>query len=92
MIRHFRCKETKALWETGKSRKFQKVTGIALRKLQMLNAADSLEILARVPGNRFEKLQGKRQDQYSIRINDQWRLCFEFSSAQDFEVEITDYH
>lgn len=58
----------------------------------MLNAADSVKILAYLPGSRFEKLKGSRQGQYSIRINDQWRICFEFSSGQAFEVEITDYH
>lgn len=58
----------------------------------MLNAADSLEILAHLPGSRFEKLKGDRQGQYSIRINDRWRICFEFSSGHAFEVEITDYH
>lgn len=58
----------------------------------MLHAAENLETLRRVPGNRFEKLKGERQGQYSIRINDQWRVCFEFSVGQAFEVEITDYH
>jgi toxin HigB-1 len=91
VIKHFRCKNTQQLWEAGKNRRFSQIARVALRKLQMLNAADSLEILAHLPGSRFEKLKGTRQGQYSIRINDQWR-CFEFSSGHAFEVEITDYH
>jgi toxin HigB-1 len=58
----------------------------------MLNAADSLGVLSRIPGNRFEKLEGDREGQYSIRINDQFRVCFEFQANDAFEVEITDYH
>jgi toxin HigB-1 len=76
VIRHFRCKDTKRLWETGKNRKFSPIARVALRKLQMLNAAEDLGTLARVPGNRLEKLQAERQGQYSIRINDHWRVCF----------------
>jgi proteic killer suppression protein len=92
VIKHFRCKDTEQLWATGKNRKFSPIARVALRKLQMLYAAENLETLGRVPGNRFEKLKGDRQGQHSIRINDQFRVCFEFSAGQIFEVEITDYH
>jgi proteic killer suppression protein len=92
VIEHFRCKDTQQLWEKGRNRRFSQIARVALRKLQMLNAAESLEILARIPGSHFEKLKGKREGQYSIRINDKWRVCFEFSSGRAFEVEITDYH
>jgi proteic killer suppression protein len=92
VIKDFRCKDTEQLWETGRNRIFSRVARVALRKLQMLNAAEDLGTLVRVPGNRLEKLQAERQGQYSIRINDQFRVCFEFSTGQAFEVEITDYH
>ncbi|MBV8173373.1 MAG: type II toxin-antitoxin system RelE/ParE family toxin [Verrucomicrobia bacterium] len=90
MIRHFACKDTEKLWETEKSRRFTQFARVALRKLQMLNAADSLGVLSQVPGNHFEKLEGDRKGQYSIRINDQFRVCFEFREHDAFEVEITD--
>lgn len=65
---------------------------VALRKLDMLDAAPDLATLAAVPGNRLERLRGDRKGQYSIRINDQWRLCFEWKDSDAYEVEITDYH
>jgi proteic killer suppression protein len=64
----------------------------ALRKLAILDAAESLEDLRVPPGNRLEKLSGDRQGQHSIRINDQWRICFGWEEGDAFEVEITDYH
>ena len=66
--------------------------GPALRKLRMLNNARSLQDLRSPPGNRLEKLKGNRAGQYSIRINDQWRICFVWRSGDAFEVEIADYH
>jgi toxin HigB-1 len=92
VIKHFRCKQTEQLWTTGKNRKFSRIARVALRKLQMLNAAENLETVVCVPGNRFEKLKGDREGACSIRINDQWRVCFEFSAGHAFEVEIIDYH
>lgn len=65
---------------------------MALRKLRMLDAAIRLEDLSMLPGNRLEKLRGIRKGQYSIRINDQWRICFHFANSEAFNVEITDYH
>ena len=65
---------------------------IALRKLLLLDAAESLEDLRNPPGNRLEKLTGNRQGQHSIRVNDQWRICFRWSEGDAYEVEITDYH
>jgi proteic killer suppression protein len=93
MIKSFRCKHTAAVF-TGKiSRKwpvdFQQ---IALRKLMMLDAAPSIESLRSPPGNHLEKLSGDRAGQWSIRINNQWRLCFRFENGDAYEVEIIDYH
>jgi proteic killer suppression protein len=68
------------------------VQRIALRKLRMLNNAKSLQDLRSPPGNRLEKLKGDRQGQHAIRINDQWRICFEWRENDAYEVEITDYH
>ena len=64
----------------------------ALRKLAMLNAAASLEVLRVVPGNRLEKLSGDREGQHSVRINEQYRVCFVWESGDAYEVEVTDYH
>lgn len=68
------------------------VQRVALRKLRQLHAAITLDDLRAPPGNRLEKLRGERAGQYSIRINDQWRVCFWWSKGDAFEVEITDYH
>ncbi|HUO03552.1 MAG TPA: type II toxin-antitoxin system RelE/ParE family toxin [Candidatus Binataceae bacterium] len=92
MIRSFRCAETRKLFNGGRSAKFQAIERPALRKLEMLNAAIGLSVLAAVPGNRLERLKGNRQCQHSIRINDQWRVCFVWRGADAFEVEIADYH
>ncbi len=93
MIRSFRCKETEKIFNRYFSRKFPTdIQRIALRKLAMLDAADSLDDLRIPPSNRLEKLTGNRKGQYSIRINDQWRICFVWSRGDACEVEITDYH
>jgi len=68
------------------------IVGVALRKLLMLDAAESLEDLRKVPGNRLEKLVRDRKDHWSIRINDQWRVCFRWAEGDAYDVEITDYH
>jgi proteic killer suppression protein len=65
---------------------------VALRKLQQINAAATLDFLRTPPGNRLEPLHGNRDGQWSIRINDQWRICFRFDNGTAFEVEIVDYH
>ncbi|MBI4431286.1 MAG: type II toxin-antitoxin system RelE/ParE family toxin [Candidatus Omnitrophica bacterium] len=93
MIRSFACKDTKALFQRDRVRKIPSdIQHVALRKLRMLDAATSLEDLRIPPANRLEKLKGNRQDQYSIRINDQWRICFRFEKGEATDVEITDYH
>ena len=92
MIQSFRCKDTQALFETGKSRRFSGIGNIAIRKLAQLDAAHTLEFLRSPPGNRLEALKGMRSGQYSIRINDQFRVCFRWSDAGPEDVEIVDYH
>ena len=92
MIRSFRCADTQALFETGKSRKFSSVVNIAIRKLAQLDAAQTLDFLRSPPGNRLERLIRERQGQYSIRVNDQFRVCFRWTKEGPEEVEIVDYH
>ena len=92
MISSFRDKDTQALYEAGASRRFGSVTRVALRKLDMLAAASKVETLRVPPGNRLEKLSGRREGQWSIRINDQWRVCFEWVGTNATNVEICDYH
>jgi toxin HigB-1 len=92
VIRTFRCRDTEALFEDRFVRRFQFLERVARRKLEMLNAATSLSVLSQIPGNRLEALKGDRAGQYSIRINDQWRLCFEWVDGDSFNVEIVDYH
>ena len=93
MIKSFRCKETEKVFLRQRSARFPAdVYRTALRKLLLLDAAEKLEDLRIPPGNRLEKLIGKRQGQYGIRINDQWRICFRWSRGEAYEVEIVDYH
>ncbi len=93
MIRSFACKETERLFGREKVRKIPSdLQRVALRKLRMLDAAVNLEDLKVPPANRLEKLKGRREGQYSIRINDQWRICFRFQNAEVSKVEIVDYH
>ena len=93
MIRTFADKNTEKLFERENAKRFAgKLQRAALRKLLVLDAAEVLEDLAVPPGNRLEKLAGDREGQYSIRINDQWRICFLWSEGDAFDVEITDYH
>jgi proteic killer suppression protein len=88
------CKdrETELLWETGKSRRFSAIRDVASRKLAMLDAAVTLSELLVPRANRLEKLKGNREGQYSIRINDQYRICFVWKDNNAYEVEIVDYH
>lgn len=92
MIESFRCKETRQLWDAGKSRRFNSIATVSLRKLAMLDAAESLDDLQIPPANRLEALKGNRKGQYSIRVNDQWRVCFRWENGRILDVEITDYH
>ena len=92
MIQSFRCADTQSLFETGKSRRFGAFLTVATRKLQQLDAAVTLDFLRAPPGNRLEALKGERAGQHSIRINDQWRVCFVWTDAGPANVEIVDYH
>ena len=93
MLRSFRDKDTEALWHRKRSRKLdQQLQRAAGRKLAMLDAAEVLADLRVPPGNRLEKLAGDRVGQYSIRVNQQWRICFRWTDAGPEDVEITDYH
>jgi proteic killer suppression protein len=92
MIRSFGCPETERLFRRERNKFDRKLQRAALRKLLILDAADSLEDLRIPPGNRLEKLVGDRAGQHSIRINDQWRICFRWSSGGADGVEIMDYH
>lgn len=91
-IRSFKCPDTEALYQTGKSRRFGNIAAVAVRKLDMLNAAAVLADLRVPPANRLEALKRDRQGQHSIRINDQWRICFVWTPVGPEDVEITDYH
>ena len=92
MIQSFRCKETHELFLTGKSRRWSGIASVALRKLDQLNAAANVDDLRVPPGNRLEALKSDRLGQHSIRINDQWRICFIWKTDGPHEVEIVDYH
>jgi toxin HigB-1 len=93
VLRSFRDKDTEAVWERRRSRRLDAtLQRVAWRKLAMLDAAEVLADLRIPPGNRLEKLSGDRAGQYSIRINQQWRICFRWSDAGPEEVEIVDYH
>jgi proteic killer suppression protein len=93
MIWSFRCKRTEALYQ-GRfvPAEFQAFRDAALRKLDMLNAAAAISDLRSPPGNRLEALKGRRRGQHSIRINDQWRICFVWREGGAERVEIVDYH
>lgn len=91
MIKSFRDKETEKLFTSGKSRKYNNFKSVALRKLDMIDAAIRLSDLRVPPANRLEALKGNRAGQHSIRINNQYRICFIWSEGAE-QVEITDYH
>jgi proteic killer suppression protein len=93
MIRSFRSKETERIWQGERSRKIPgDIQDRALRKLRQLDAAAAIEDLRNPPGNQLEALKGDRTGQMSIRINDQWRICFRWVDGDATDVEITDYH
>jgi proteic killer suppression protein len=92
MIKSFKSKDTEKLFNDLDVRKFRSISRVARIKLEVLNAAVSLSSLRVPPGNRLEKLKGNRKDQHSIRINDQWRICFIWKEENAHNVEIVDYH
>jgi toxin HigB-1 len=92
VIKSFRSADTERLFNRESVRKFRAIERVALRKLKMLDAAGQLLDLGAVTGNRLEQLRGDRKGRYSIRINDQWRVCFLWQGGDAFEVEIVDYH
>ncbi len=93
MIKHFSCKETEKIFSREFAKKFHKnIQKIAYRKLLILEAAEKLNDLKVPPGNQLAPLSGNREGQYSIRINDQWRICFKWHKGDAYEVKIVDYH
>jgi proteic killer suppression protein len=93
VIKTFKDAETEKIYQRERSRKLPSdIQQVALRKLRMINNSININDLRVPPANRLEKLSGDRAGQYSIRINDQWRICFEWRGSDAFNVEITDYH
>jgi proteic killer suppression protein len=93
VIKNFKNKETELIWQEEFSRKYpQDIQRIALRKLIMLHRSMSISDLRIPPSNHLEKLKGAKNSEYSIRINDQWRICFRWENGSAFAVEIVDYH
>jgi toxin HigB-1 len=92
MIRSFSCKDTQALFEGKDPKRFKAFILVAQRKLAQLDAAQTLNFLRAPPGNQLEALKGNRKGQHSIRINDQWRICFVWTLSGPSDVEIVDYH
>jgi proteic killer suppression protein len=92
MIHSFACKETEELFRYQHSKRFRAIERVALRKLLQLHAATELRILASPPGNQLEALRGNRRGMHSIRVNEQWRICFVWRDGHCYDVEIVDYH
>lgn len=92
MIKGFRCPDTRHLFDDLPVRRFRAVERVARRKLLMIQRARELRDLRVPPGNRLEALKGDRAGSYSIRINDQWRVCFRWVNGDAYDVEIVDYH
>jgi proteic killer suppression protein len=92
VIRSFRCAETQGIYEGRRSKRFGNIQNVIERKLQMLDAAAVLDDLRSPPGNRLEALVGNRDGQHSIRVNDQFRICFRWTTNGPEDVEVVDYH
>ncbi len=92
MIKGFADRNTEALFQRKPRKRFRPLARVALRKLLILHAASSPDDLKVPPGNRLEKLKGDRKGQYSIRINDRWRVCFRWKGGDAYGVEVVDYH
>ena len=93
MIKSFKCRETERIFNGHFSRKLPNdIQRVAARKLEILHAASQLNSLKIPPNNRLEKLKGKRSEQHSIRVNDQWRICFVWKRGDAYDAEIVDYH
>lgn len=92
MIQSFGSKDTEELFNYRHSRRFRAIERVALRKLLQLHAATELRILGSPPGNQLEALRGNRSGQHSIRVNEQWRICFVWREGHAYDVEIVDYH
>lgn len=92
MIQSFKCKDTLALYEGRSPRRFKAFLLVAERKLSQLDAAQTLDFMKAPPGNHLEALKGDRNGQHSIRINEQWRICFVWTETGPIKVEIVDYH
>ncbi|RLB69709.1 MAG: hypothetical protein DRH04_04760 [Deltaproteobacteria bacterium] len=92
MIKTFKCKDAEKLFNDFSVKRFRRISRAARIKLEILNAAISLQSLRVPPGNRLEQLKGNREGQYSIRINDQWRICFVWTGENAIDLEIVDYH
>jgi proteic killer suppression protein len=92
MIQSFKCKDTLALYEGKSLRRFKAFAKVAERKLAQVDAAQTLAFLKAPPGNHLEALKDDRKGQHSIRINDQWRICFAWTEVGPVDVEIVDYH
>ncbi|HZZ64958.1 MAG TPA: type II toxin-antitoxin system RelE/ParE family toxin [Candidatus Baltobacteraceae bacterium] len=92
MITSFACRDTETLFKGTRIARFANIEKVAMRKLQQIHAAATLEFLRIPPANRLELLKGDRAGHYSIRINDQWRVCFQFEAGHASDVEIVDYH
>lgn len=92
MIRSFADEETRSLFLTGRCRRFGNIAKIAIRRLHAVDFAEAVEDLRSPPGNRLEKLYGDREGYYSIRVNDQYRVCFRWDGRHAWDVELVDYH
>jgi proteic killer suppression protein len=92
MIRSFADEETEQVFDRRPSRRYATFERVALRKLRQIHSVSSVEELGEPPGNRLEKLKGDRVGLWSLRINDRWRVCFEWKDGDAYEVQIVDYH